>query len=53
MPWTDAARREHRREGAGYPSDLRDAEWELIGKRCLKAAAYAAGLIFVSAGGTR
>jgi len=30
MPWTDTARREHRREGVGYPSDLRDAEWELI-----------------------
>ena len=30
MPWTDTARREHRRDGAGYPSDLRDGEWELI-----------------------
>lgn len=30
MPWTDTARREHKRDGAGYPSDLRDAEWELI-----------------------
>lgn len=30
MPWTDTARREHMREGAGYPSDLRDAEWALI-----------------------
>lgn len=30
MPWTDTARREHRRDGAGYPSDLRDAEWALI-----------------------
>jgi putative transposase len=30
MPWTDTARREHRRDGAGYPSDLRDAEWGLI-----------------------
>ena len=30
MPWTDTARREHRREDSGYPSDLRDAEWELI-----------------------
>jgi len=30
MPWTDTARREHRRDGAGYPSDLRDGEWELL-----------------------
>lgn len=30
MPWTDTARREHKRDGAGYPSDLRDGEWELI-----------------------
>jgi len=30
MPWTDTARREHRRDGAGYPSDLREAEWALI-----------------------
>ena len=30
MPWTDTARREHRRDGAGYPSDLRNGEWELI-----------------------
>jgi len=30
MPWTDTARREHRRDGAGYPSDLRDGEWDLI-----------------------
>lgn len=30
MPWTDTARREHKRDGAGYPSDLRDGEWALI-----------------------
>lgn len=30
MPWTDTARREHRRDGTGYPSDLRNCEWELI-----------------------
>jgi len=30
MPWTDTARREHKREGLGYPNDLRDAKWELI-----------------------
>ena len=25
--WTEEHRRIYRREGAGYPSDLRDAEW--------------------------
>ena len=25
--WTEAQRRIYRREGEGYPSDLRDAEW--------------------------
>jgi len=25
--WTEAHRRTYRREGDGYPSDLRDAEW--------------------------
>ena len=25
--WTEEDRRKYRREGAGYPSDLRDAEW--------------------------
>src|SRR3954468_16682340 len=25
--WTEEHRRIHRHEGAGYPSDLRDAEW--------------------------
>ena len=30
MRWADTARREHRRECAGYPSDLREGEWELI-----------------------
>lgn len=30
MAWTDVARRQHRREGPGYPSDLRDGEWALI-----------------------
>ena len=30
MVWTDTARRQHMREGAGYPSDLRDGEWALL-----------------------
>jgi transposase len=30
MAWTDTARRQHMRDGAGYPSDLRDGEWALI-----------------------
>ncbi|NML95959.1 transposase [Novosphingobium sp. TW-4] len=30
MPWTDTARREQRRDGGSYSSDLRDAEWALI-----------------------
>ena len=30
MAWTDTARQQHRREGPGYPSDLRDGEWALI-----------------------
>jgi len=30
MPWTDTPPREHRRDGAGYPSDLREAERALI-----------------------
>ncbi|CAN5544519.1 hypothetical protein BH10PLA2_BH10PLA2_37050 [soil metagenome] len=30
MAWTDTARRQHMRNGAGYPSDLRDGEWALI-----------------------
>jgi transposase len=30
MAWTDAALREHKREGRGYPSDLRDEERALI-----------------------
>jgi transposase len=29
MAWTDIARREHRREGLRYPSDLADREWAL------------------------
>lgn len=30
MAWTDTARRQHSREGSGYPGDLRDGEWALI-----------------------
>jgi putative transposase len=30
MAWTDTARRQHMRNGPGYPSDLRDSEWVLI-----------------------
>ena len=30
MAWTDTARRQHMRNGAGYPSDLRDGKWALI-----------------------
>jgi len=30
MTWTDIARREHKRGGQRYPSDLTDAEWALI-----------------------
>ena len=30
MAWTDTARRQHMRNGSGYPSDLRDGEWALI-----------------------
>jgi len=30
MSWTDTARWQHMRDGAGYPSDLRDGEWALI-----------------------
>jgi len=30
VAWTDTARRQHMRNGPGYPSDLRDGEWALI-----------------------
>ena len=30
MPWTNIARREHKRETDRYPSDLTDAEWLVI-----------------------
>ena len=30
MPWTEAARRNHRRDGRRYASDLTDREWSLI-----------------------
>jgi len=30
MPWTDTARAEHTRETGRYPSDMSDAEWDLI-----------------------
>ena len=30
MAWTDTARRQHMRDGPGFPSDLRDGEWALI-----------------------
>lgn len=30
MAWTDTARRQHKRNGVRYPSDLRDGEWVLI-----------------------
>ena len=30
MPWTEAARREYRRAGARYASDMTDREWALI-----------------------
>lgn len=30
MPWTKTTRRQHRREGLRYASDLSDAEWRLI-----------------------
>jgi len=30
MPWTEAARREHRREMPRYASDLSDREWALV-----------------------
>ena len=30
MAWTGIARREHRREGLRYPSDLTDGEWALV-----------------------
>ena len=30
MVWTDTARRQHMRDGPGFPSDLRDGEWALI-----------------------
>ena len=30
MAWTDTARRQHMRNGPGYPSDLRDGECVLI-----------------------
>ena len=29
--WTEEQRRIYRREGEGYPSDLRDAEWARLG----------------------
>ena len=28
--WTEAQRRIYRREGKGYPSDLRDVEWSRL-----------------------
>ena len=31
MPWDDTARAEHKRETDRYPSDLTDAEWDIIG----------------------
>lgn len=30
MPWTEITRRQYRREGSGYASDMTDAEWCLI-----------------------
>jgi putative transposase len=30
MAWTEITRRQHRREGLRYPSDLTDAEWAVI-----------------------
>ena len=30
MAWTETTRRQYDREGAGYASDVRDAEWRLI-----------------------
>ena len=30
MPWNDTARTEHKRETGRYPTDLTDAEWEII-----------------------
>ena len=30
MPWDDTARAEHTRETGRYPTDLTDAEWEII-----------------------
>lgn len=30
MPWTETTRRQYRRDGLRYASDLTDAEWELI-----------------------
>jgi len=30
MPWDDIARKQHSRDGAGYPSDMTDREWALI-----------------------
>ena len=30
MPWNDTARAEHTRETGRYPTDLTDAEWEII-----------------------
>ena len=30
MPWTEAARREYRRAGARYASDMTDREWVLV-----------------------
>jgi putative transposase len=32
MAWTDITRRQHRREGLRYPSDLTDAEWAVIAR---------------------
>ena len=30
MPWTEITRRDYRRDGLGYASDLTDAEWALL-----------------------
>ena len=30
MPWTNIARRKHKRETDRYPSDLTDAEWLVL-----------------------
>ncbi len=38
MAWTELTRRQHDRKGDKYASDMRDAEWALIGNHSVVTA---------------